>query len=844
MRGLPNFFFFTLALTTLFVLGCSKPPSIPELPSRQPFSAERIVLSDKLTATDIRKLFQAVNTNGALDAFKPLLEKASDEELSWLGGWLTRYFYRPESNEADLVNTLKSATKARRFTTWSNGVAKWKSSENFAAERAAIFAFGKSEYLSDIVKHDVDFIDPRWIALLRQLRANSDARYVEEGGLPGPLATEPPILTGKDVVTDLISMAYNPVTRMGLSKAVSILNSSYAGTSLLRGLSDMSGKYQSKASQGMSAGLRQMLLTPVKPGDSVAGVRNQLDLALFFVASANQNTTGLFKALQSSFSGKTALTPLLAETLKSFFERAISGWLREKLMAKHPSPDFWKSLNSAAPNDSFKELFTDILEALGAFVPLKPETEPGSLAHNTPVYLNAITLAKWFEAQAKASPDAFQESWNGAVALTPMSVNFTEKKEKVEFPQEALMNALGIGSFAIQFKKYVLSGVVTPEEFNYSFFFLEASMPLDAALVEVCQQAESVQSLGEPQIVFQSVLFYLTHPSPGNPIALESFETDNLMDSLNRWIGFLPYENLKRVKRLVFEDLGLASLGPDDRKAILDLLPGKENQGYRAMINNLLTSAHALAALDQTVKPGLPTALEVYQSVARFTAGPDARWLSSIFSLVSQGGFVSEKPSLPGAQRVPFFPSFFNAVQSTTFSHTLDRFSVVEVNDRPLVFGPFGRGLDVLAGERDPGITLHLDIFSSVASKQKLGVESLVDRLLYAWANPNKLSQALDISWLPFSAIKAMVESGDHDKFITLFRKYFNAKLCRELVSQVRQMSKTGALERAFDLLALVKDDQGRMRIIGEAFGDWQRSGELDAFLDAAQIVFADPASP
>ncbi len=828
------------------ISACTKPIPIPELP-QGPNPAGAIILSDTLSAADIRTLFAVLNQKGALNFLAPLFNGASDAELSWLAQWLEKYLYRPSGSDSDLAKFLLQATASQRFSKLLSLIQWWKTQPEFNTEREGLFAFLNHPEAPLLIEHDIELLDPDWIGIVRELRKSSDARFtpLAATALSSQLAKPPQDVTGKEIVGDLVSVLGTPETQKSMSDLICVMDSHYAGNSFLRGISLMSDKYQSLAPQGFQLAIRQMLLTQLKAGESAPGIRNQLDLSLFFAASANQSTQGLFTALQTQLRERKNLTPAVVQQLQPFVANAISGLMREKLIeAFSTAPqDFWKTVSSAGPSDSFKQIYSEVLAVLTSFVALKSDTVE-NFSNNFPIYLNAIAITKWIEAQVSTDATAFTSGWNRAIKPVGLTVPFAEKSEQgvLTFPQETLMKGLGLDNFAKAFADKVSKSTQAPENINVTFALSEDSVPLRQSLKEAVQQSLTARPLGDPTPVVESAFYFLTHPSPGNPISLENFESDNLMDSFNRWVGFLPLAQLRQVKRLVFDDLGLAGLGPEDRKGILGWLPGDSDidQRRRVMVNNLLISAKALVALDQPVATGVPSVLEVYQAVANY-AGSDVTWLSQVLSVISKTALVREAPSPIDGKLAPRFPGVYKGIQSPVIARWMDRFSLVRSEDRPLIFRPFARAFDTLKGQTKSGVTIHSDVFLDIAASQRQGMEAWADRILQAWfKEPSPTDTEWDVQWIPYSALYAMVENHDHQKILTFFKGHLSRKQATDLISQLRQMSSNGELSRIFDLMKLMQDDQNRMKALGAALGEWQKSGELRAFLDAILLTLSN----
>lgn len=793
----------------LLLAGCTKPPPIPELSSREPLPVERLALSDRIRGNDLRQIMGAINENNRLAAIAQLVDSASEGELDTVADLLSDYLYLDVGITNALPDLIQQRMQQSGFSSWQKATSHWKASGRIVPVAKFLKYLATLPEFRRCVEQDGALLSPRLAQTFNRLRQQSKVSFhpqfpFEKGSTsPELLLNDIEKLLQSDVAKEFEALADDWNTK-GL------------GTPFFRALGYLRERFpNSSAFEGLARNLSRMLVTR-NENDPILREKNQLELLFDLGAVLDEGSVPLLRKLHDE-----QLVPTMTQAFREFATRAYGGWIRTALQKPEFNFAFWKDFVRKNPQDpprpNFRKVFHVVLEQMEWLNgPPRAENTPQTISANEYIYLNAFAMTKWLETTLqKNSPLKEGDLWTTPLKMEREQIDFIQQgKTALIFPQEADLAALGLGSFSRQM------GISFDHRLNFKGYQFpieldSATDTLSKALPAVAKELDSVRNYGNQRDAV-SALGNLMARSGGGATPL------NLMDSLNWVAGFLPHDLLHDIRTAVILDSGIADLSSDDVE--LKLAPFSDKETVFNILKRIFFSLPALAAFDDGVG-NLPSAFVAYQELAdKFRAEPHA--LTRVLTLLHHAQIATAKESAD-----PNFPGFYALIKhGEDVARLVFSLSLPTTAERSLIL----QTLESLFGptENDStGLQLHLDLLRRALREQKAlllqvwkaleeeGLDWVFD--LNTWTSPER------------QFTQRFLREGGMTRLWDFLQGHSESTKLLEVVKDLKRLYDSGDLERTCHLLEFVHDT--RLKRTSALFLTWIRTGELKSFLNVLE---------
>ncbi len=650
-------------ITIIALLGCSKPPSIPELPSYQKHPIEQIILSNQITVSDFRKIFAALNQNGKLSKLQSYLNRLSDEDLSQIAPIFSKHLYERAFDRGGLIEILKKRVADQSFHTfklenWTPQKKQWLTSTLEWPELPKLIAANKG------------LIEPTW----------SDALFLwKERTSPSPSSG----ITSKEWIVDLEKFldSKGPEQWIELSQK---LNHSHLGYAFMDSLGGIHQKFGRNGFDGFTLTLQKMMQEKKFVGF--------LDL----VNQLNQPSEGLFIAAQEKIKEPGFVDANIAVWVKPLSYLMAYQFLKEGLSSLKP-----KELSTR------ETLFPIVLESIRKIVGTTKTHESKSA-----LYLNSYVLAGWIE-KLLTLHKGEEDIWKAKVKIPSFKWFAFDPHPTLEGKKrlsEVVSTYSESEDFINELTKLGPSDLLG--DFNYNFTQDLNSLPFDQALKKMVQLISVVRPFSDVGGFVHAFVYPLTRPSGPYPSLLERLENDNLFVFFNQLMNAVPYSIVKQIHHSVFEEVGFLHLNESDselRTVILDLFADSK---LKPKIEGLLNAIPYFYGLDHSVR-SLPSGLQIYHAALSSIPTNELPALGSLLGFAHQSEiFAPEKhPTLVRwASTTPQIASWTAALG------TLSR------NERHSLW----QGLSPAITDQK-GIRYLFDLLKRWLSQSRAGLEQLID---------------------------------------------------------------------------------------------------------------------
>jgi hypothetical protein len=784
-----------LLLLVFLISGCSGKPEIPPLSSRETKPIDRILLRGTLTPKDFRQLYRELNQNGKLNALKPWIEEASDEELNVTGSLVRQYFYADAYQQGSLRSLLDFRNLKKGFSSWLQTVLQTP------AVIAAMPIFSLNDFPALLLR-DTAFLSPQFYETTLKLKTNTKM-------------TVPP----KELAEEALRFLMLPENQTNLISLSESLQRSKFGESFLGALSSLREKYKGDLA---FKGFARAIKTHLNPN------RNDWDKILNLAQLLNRPSNGMFLEAHEKLLVSNDLARQLETELRPRISNAIAADLRRAYLDLEAS--FWQALPRKNPNDppsaNFGILFARTQERLESFISQESaEKEP--FLYQRRIFLNTVIICEWLEKFAAENPAFSATLEKGTFNFPDFIFELREEKGLSQRLTRDLIAVLGEKPavlFLENLEKFL--SLSEPGETTYKTTKLEGMVPFAIGLRSAIRELDDVLSFGDPTPLFATWLNSFTNPSHPLSFSLATFETDpdgSMLRAIHCFLGGLKHDAFERLFHLLFEEMEIGRLSESNKLAICGLFPsGSENARYcRKVLDNL-----KILAIFHEKKAGLPALTETYHAVLRKTAADDSGGVEDLFT------FFSSSQMFASPNKTPLYPTVFQFFQNEDLvTELLSRYSHLKEDEQKSFLKTLSQAIEMQSGVS--GTALHLKALQELNTHYPQETRSL---FTYAIENGWGAFPGKDTFTFPERdwTLK-FVGSHDAERLWTFLRSHGTSQSHQELVRELEKLAVGGAFEETFVLLSQAQDE--RTRLIATTLLNWERSGELLNFLKTLKTL-------
>ncbi len=843
------------AVTAATLLSCGEPPPTPNLLGHPVKKAERVILDDVIDSKDIRQIFDALNEDGQLEGLAPWVRDSSDAELNSIGKIITTYIYQPAQDSNGLVSVLNDRISRRAFSNARNSSREFARHADNRALSDLIDTVLHSKRFVDIVERDIGFLSPALDESLDDLHQE----FQKAWNAPDPECAPPlPMdVASMQSVRDASNFLSTPGLKNRFVKLCDSLSDSWPVVGLLQSIRQVNSRHGGHAFDGMGAGISKMIREPRTPGGDIT----QFDTLMELVKTLEGPSNGLFTAIQEKVEKNpdmlrefgTILQPNLPTQLRlgpyiPFLPNTTTALLVAQLESPTPplSRTDWLALpakTTVESQNAYFQFFTATRTAHENLI--GPAHELGTddyLVYNLPLFLNSFVLSNWMThavSENKAALGAltdpgFTQKWldtkisttdyNWAlVELDPIGnplPTFTAARltELADFGLTDFSDALaavpatGLGKF-----RYVIPAMrdVTVRE----------------ALRKAMEAIDTTRGYADGSAVVRAVMASLTRRGAGGKSLLENLETPDLLLSTHRKLSSLDLGTWKQVRGMLFDGANVDAWNDDTRKSLLNLFESKPAAVER--VKRILDSIGVLKDLDTSGKNSV-SAFEAYLEIVGDSGPREWQALTDGWLFIADSGLFSMKKGASGLLE----PRYATAHAWLSTGNTAGLLRLAS-ELQPSRYRPIADFVHDVIRLRDgvKGSELHWDFFQEIVNASPNGVEALLDG-----ARGGSLSSVREKLTLgERDWIVRFVQAGAFRDLWKVVSPRLGKGAPGKWLTELRRFQSDGSLRSVFRLMGLVKND--RINAIAKMLQEWEKSGELTAFLDTLES-FLTTAGP
>ncbi|MEZ4751788.1 MAG: hypothetical protein R3B54_14505 [Bdellovibrionota bacterium] len=629
------------------------------------------------------------------------------------------------------------------------------------------------------------------------------------------------------------------------------------GEALLLSTRYLRSEYKSPAPfEGFAYGMRKMLSTVP---DKMHPVRNnKLDLLLYFAEQANGSTGGFFATIEKELDRDPMLMHVLSQFAKPIVTFSVQRGISKKLSGK----EFWSKavkLDEAAQKEIFKQVYRGIATIRGYHQ--SSETAVSPFLSNLATELNAYALSLWLEKAIAANKDAieklleaeeFSDSalWELPLKETRLELSFVEWKDVegkrvATFPHHDAMKLRSFFPDTLEQMERRLSEKL--EEYRYNFSSEGSNMA--AALESAVQESDKQLNYADTKAFLTSLAVFVARPEKG---ILSTFDSNNIMDSLNGFIASQSLYFLRRMKGLVFDDLNLGAVPWQGEGGLEGFLQPffEKNPEVLKKVEGIVGSIQPIYYFDAAPTRGLPSPFEFYHALLHYTrngfvkAG-EAQAFTELLALVSRARFagVTEKEG----ENYLEYPGIAGWVlESDVIFRWLDKVSQLKYerehawvrSESETILEAMERLLGVSG--KESGLKLWLDSLKRWVHEKPSSLRAGIDKLLKS--GPGILPDLEDLNSPERRWITQLVQREDHVVLHKFLSKHLDRKKALALVENLLALIQDGSVRQALNVLSHLDND--RMHRLSKVLAEWEESGEMTAFLDAARHLLLAVQTP
>lgn len=825
------------------ILSCTQAPDIPRLSLANRRSIEKIIIDEKLGPNDVRQILHALNEDGSIHSLVKFFDDLPDESIDGVTTALNRWLY----DDGRLQKILSRRFDDKEFSNlavWLESESKFAGAED---RRDLTYRLLSDERAPDFIKRLPGFLDPKIIDGWRTAEKVVEDQYKEIPPVKDKvlLAT-----TAAEDIYRLFTGRYDKDTRENERDAtretVSLLLEKDAGDAIYRGLKGFAEQKNGVVGfEQARLGFQRML--EKAPEDFQKGAKrdNQLDLLLYLAEHTAAGSRGFFKALDHGLETHVDLI----KKKKALFQTLVFDVYADRIRVQTSLPEYdlayWKKLlETEEEGKAIRTLYQLVLEAWKPVV--GPAGNASSPSYRLAVHLNAYVTAKWLYTNLKLNKAQFetfkagtsfgQQLWAMIVVPKGIQVELVreEKNEKgektgvVTFPERDIMIE-ELKPIHDLMEMFYREKVEKPETYLYKVVD-EPEMTLSEALFNALRPIDRKREIIGADTIVALAIQYLTRPNLGGGFVISSFETERLIDLVNRMVSVTSLERFRSLNRVLFGDLSVKEekrkpglLTPDINQVILELF--SESPEHQPLVQKILWSMQSVAEFDFRETPESTTPFEMYRAVvgASYFEETNPHWVGQVLAYLSKIRAAGVIQNDDGSKQ-PAHPLFFDGLQSRSVFKKLSILSQLSPSTWAKLRAALAEFSDRAVADADlkllvDAITPHKEGFTSGA----------------AWWDKNPLPAGWDKPTpSEFDWLKDAISNGDHTAIIRFF-KGANRKDWSRIAGDLQKLHRDGTLSRILKLLALIQDD--RLRDFSRVLLKADSSGELGRLLDVLSLA-------
>lgn len=810
---------FIISILTIF--GCSQTPDIPSLPGPGKKPIEQVILSQDISVRDVRNLFRALNQAGRLNSLKPWFESSTDSELKELGAFATRNLYDENFDKNGLVSLLESRIKRQGFSDIKQNVSDWKKNAGYPQQKAFVESFVRQPQFPDLIEGDTGLLDPSFARTVQRTKQVSQSNYKAFATFP-----ESTPVTDAGVADDLMKFITGDALRGSLTTLIDLLTGNDFAASALKALQALNNQYgDSRPADGFAMGMSTRLTD------------KKLESFFLLLNTLNSGSDGLFKIADEKMQSNHGIGQELSKRFNPTIAKAVAQFVIETLSSKQGAftkeKAFWIALprkaGATSPTPEFVTLFNNVQSGISL---LRSQTHGPNFA-KFPITLASLVITEWLEnfafanlTQLNALPtEGFKKSfWQTSVAVPAFRLSLIQEPDpkKENALSNRLQNDLDALKALSSFRDALQSALKDPNFGSKAYLFPEQKNgSLENALLAATGVIQEKTQIVDPGPFFLALLQTLigSDGNPGSPLA--GFERENMLDSILNSIQAMKYSEWKSFKSLIFDKLKLGTLSQFDRDLVLQLYEG--NQPLIDKLNNVFDSLQSLYDYDESIQ-GLPSAFETCHTLLRKTAPDNVHGFGSLAPFLFQNKIVHVDENT----NLPEFPALYTVLKNgRSLSELFFRLSNATPAEQSTLLNAF-KNLD---------FKKHLDLLATLAKESPENTREVLKAVsksgLDLLPSETVLTEGERI-WL----MRFFSKEGEHRQVWNFLNHHSSKKNLTEFLKEVSLLSKNGGLKDAFELLSHVEND--RIKRLALVLMDWDRSGQLQQFLDASSMLLND----
>lgn len=799
-----------------FVLvGCSRPPEIPEIQKPKGVSSPEIALRDSLSPSDFRKIFTALNQKGQLKGLELWLQTTPDNDLSILGKAVDQYLYQEALNPDGLPTLLENRIRQGSFTQLKYGLLNLSQTSFSHLLKSGL----RHEATPKLLQKGSFIFDPKWGHNISHYQRFLTSNSFNKQDFIQFLSELKNILEKPDFVKEWLHLCQS-------------LRRSELGPNLFISLQQMEELH----GEAVRSDLAQQIHKAVKSSGNSASLVNRL---LKLVNLLNRSSAGLFSEAQKTLQTEEgeSLIRLLSERFESVILKGAAGFIKETLAEPFDevelSSKFWADLPRKkaedAPTENFTHLFRRIQYALD-------KMSNSSRTYKDPqITLNSFILTRWFEAMAIANlkqiesidSKTFADSfWKTPIHPFVFNLNLLEIDEKgkpIKDPNgkytlsqriENELKALGMEEFANDLKWGVkqdsFGATSTRVEINnFDQSFLSAFRTVVSAL-------HKAHPLADPVPFLSSVAYLFTRPNEKGPLTLADLDSPNMLNSLQNFSRGLSFAQIRKLVSFLFEDLEIGNLSAEDRDKLKMLFPN--NSVHAELLDQLLQNLQVIYDLDSHASTAL-SLLEFYHSLLSNSRLQDISAISKVFSFVEKTDFFGKVGT---EEKYPNLLGIFSREQDLSQIMHL----MADANSEQQA--ALVKISDFIVGQTDIEGRDFISFFKDVIVANPTATAEILNLVI-------QQSEAFALTENEKIWIGQFVSSSSFADLYRILVTQTQSENLHQLINEFEKLQKSGDLEGLIKVLGNMRSD--RMQRLALALWSWEKSPELEAFFEVIKTL-------
>lgn len=808
----------------LLLIGCTRPPEIPKLDPPALPDPQDVVMDGELSPVDVRRIFHSINRQGKLNSLRPWIE-TSNENLTTVTRVISRYLYQQAQDEQGLLSLLEQRIRSRSFSRWLTLVTSLAKTKGFSEGRETFLSLLSEPNLHELIRQDAKLLDPAFADVFALCRKAAREEFKPKFK---PSTFQP--VSREAFVADVQTFLNDRERHADFLSLWERTTFSDFGMSSLKAFSRLQNTYGSAAFEGLALRLGEMTSIPIS---SEPPSPTQMDSLIALLKNLN-GSGKLFEALQDKLVKNPDLLRNVGMFLQSMVPKAVAGIMRESLSNLNTNNQkklFWVSLAESKPTDppskQWRSVFFAIQDSVMNVVGKATDQNTGNpFVSNLSLYLNTYALTQWLVGTVREHSDWFKglgeedfaKIWDRPLDPRPLTVKLAEKgpdsKLRLFDDVSNKLKSVDLGVFAEELSRAITSNALG--DFTYDFPVNPLAKTLREQLNDAVQICHKVRLFADPSSFVRALVFKITRKEGNDNITLADLDTDDLLLHLNTFIGAQSLTSLRKIKRVMFEDLNLGRLSDQEKGFILSFYVDADKTVI-SRVSALMDNMQSLYELDRSFR-GLPSPFESYRMLLSYIPPEAMGAVSKIAKLIVEGNFLGSKAGSPSKA----YPAIFQAIQNGVgLSSFLYGISQVSDRKRQQFLMPLADALDY------DGMKTHFNLLLSLNKAQRNGVSFWLGKLYDSGWDVVPSNQEIfppERAWL-----SGFLGSAEFPELWRYFRSHGSRQEWRSLLAELRTLSERGYLAESVGLLAHIHNDN--IRRISEVLSEWLKSGEFSAFL-------------